>query len=115
MTTKSKKASPTEKHPFISKFKSAFTLVFGGMFGYISSMAILVLYTIFFCGIGFIIIDHYNKEDTAYFEEIQNGQYVGIVFIFIGLIPWLHTFLQGFMFEGGVLAAERLSLEFFEK
>jgi hypothetical protein len=115
MPNKNSKELKVKNHPFIDKFKSAFTLVFGGTFGYISSMAIIVLYTVFFCGIGFFIVDYYNKEDTTYFEEIQNGQYIGIIFILIGLLPWLHTFFQGFMIESGILVAERFIPKLFEK
>jgi len=110
-----KKELKVENHPFIDKFKSFFAIVSGGTFGYISSMVMIVLYTIFFCGIGLFIVDYYNKEDTTYFEEIQNGQYIGMIFIFIGLLPWLHTFFQGFMMESGFLLAERVIPRFLEK
>ena len=115
MSNRNSRESKMENHPFIDKFKSAFTLVFGGTLGYVSSMAMIVLYTIFFCSIGFFIIDYYNKVDTPYFEEIQNGQYIGIILVFIGLIPWLHTFFQGFMIESGILVAERFIPRLFQK
>ena len=41
-------------------------------------------------------------------EELQTGQYVGLVFCIIGLLQILQYFFMSFMFEGGQYAFNSL-------
>ena len=51
------------------------------------------LYVIFFWLIGYHLMKTYNKENTELFDELQDGQYLGIVFIVIGALPFLYYIL----------------------
>ena len=84
-------------NPFMGVFKA----VVAGTLGYISTMAIVALYTLTFLGIGLYLINTYNKENTDIFKELQAGQYIGIVLCVIGLLPFLQYFIIGFIMEIG--------------
>tara|TARA_Y100000590_G_scaffold446381_1_gene580023 strand:- start:530 stop:832 length:303 start_codon:yes stop_codon:yes gene_type:complete len=91
-------------NPFLDTFKHLFVAVFGAMSAYI----IIVLYSILFVGVGYYIIQKYNKPDTKLFDELQNGQYIGIVLAGLGLLPWMQYFFMSFMIEGGSYAFNAL-------
>ena len=89
-----------DKNPFLDMFK----LVFVGMFGAISAWAMVGLYSALFVGIGYYIVQKYNKPNTKLVDDLQTGQYVGLVFVFLGLSPWIQYFFMSFMMEGGSYA-----------
>jgi len=94
--------SVLEGNPFMGIFKA----VVAGTLGYVSTMAIIALYTLTFLGIGIYLINSYNQDNTEVFKELQTGQYVGIVFCVIGLLPFLQYFIIGFLMELGKNLAE---------
>ena len=94
-------------NPFLDTFKHLFVAVFGVMSAYI----IIALYSVLFVGIGYFIIQKYNKPDTKLFDELQTGQYVGIVLAGLGLLPWMQYFFMSFMMEGGSYAFNLLMEE----
>ena len=57
-------------NPLLDTFKHLFVAVFGVMSAYI----IMALYSILFVGVGYYIIQKYNKPDTKLFDELQTGQ-----------------------------------------
>ena len=79
----------------------AFKIAFGGMLGIISAEALVALFSLFFVGIGYAIIVHFNKKDTKEFEDLQPMQYIGIVLCFIGLLPWMQYLFMGLMEGAG--------------
>ena len=91
-------------NPFLDTFKQLFVAVFGVMSAYI----IIALYSVLFVGIGYFIIQKYNKQDTKLFDELQTGQYIGIVLAGLGLLPWMQYFFMSFMVEGGSYAFNAL-------
>ena len=64
-----------------------------------------------FVGTGYYIIQKYNKTNTKLLDELQTGQYFGIVLAFLGLLPWVQYFFMSFMFEGGSYAFDSLMSE----
>ena len=94
-------------NPLLDTFKHLFVAVFGVMSAYI----IIALYSILFVGVGYYIIQKYNKPDTKLFDELQTGQYVGIVLAGLGLLPWMQYFFMSFMMEGGSYAFNLLMEE----
>jgi len=86
-----------QKNPFLDIFKS----VFVGVFGAVSAYMVIAFYSITFVSIGLFIIDKYNKPNTKLMVELQTGQYVGIVFCILGLLPYMQYFFAGFLIEGG--------------
>jgi len=86
-----------EKAPFYSIVRDSF----GVGLGFIGAQMIKAIYVFLFCGIGYYFLTEYNKEDTELLEEIQNGQYIGFVFIGIGVLPILDYILLGGGFELG--------------
>ena len=89
-----------QSNPLLGIFK----IIFAGVLGAASAQMVIALYAIILCGIGYLIITKYNKENTKNFEEIQSGQYIGIVLGILGLLPYVQYFFMGFMFEGGEYA-----------
>ena len=102
--------------PFFDVFK--YGLV--GTFGAISAYILVALYSLFFVGIGFYLINRFNKKNneeafnvggqckknTEHFKELQFGQYVGIVFIILGLLPYVQYFFISLMIQGGEYAGK---------
>jgi hypothetical protein len=88
--------------PFFDVFKYALV----GTFGAISAYILVALYSLFFVGIGLYLINRFNKKNTEHFKELQFGQYVGIVFIILGLLPYVQYFFISLMVEGGEYVGE---------
>ena len=88
------------KNPLLSTFQH----VFVGMFGVMSAYMVIGLYAAIFTGIGYYIIQKYNKPNTKLLDELQTEQYVGLAFAFLGLLPFIQYFFVSFMFEGGAYA-----------
>lgn len=89
-----------EKNPFLDIFKG----VFVGVFGAVSAYMVIAFYSITFVGIGYYLLKTYNKPNTKLMDELQTGQYVGIIFCILGLLPYMQYFFGGFLFEGGQYA-----------
>jgi hypothetical protein len=96
------KKSTGFKNPFLELFK----VVVVAVFGTISAYALIGLYSVVFVGLGYYIIQKYNKPDTKLKDDLQTGQYGGIVFVFLGMLPWIRYFFASFMIEGGSEAFE---------
>tara|TARA_B110000967_G_scaffold182101_1_gene199778 strand:+ start:98 stop:427 length:330 start_codon:yes stop_codon:yes gene_type:complete len=92
------------KNPFLDTFK----LVFVGMFGAISAYAIIALYSALFVGTGYYVVMKYNKDRTKPLEDLQTGQYFGLVLAFLGMLPWLQYFFMSFAMEGGSYAFDSM-------
>tara|TARA_Y100000590_G_scaffold377865_1_gene444396 strand:+ start:1487 stop:1795 length:309 start_codon:yes stop_codon:yes gene_type:complete len=99
--------SKSFSNPLLNTFKH----VFVGMFGYMSAYMVIGLYSALFVGTGYYIIQQYNKPNTKLFDELQTGQYFGIVLAGLGLLPWIQYFFMSFMFEGGSYAFNSLMSE----
>jgi len=94
-------------NPLLETFKH----VFVAMFGVMSAYMVIGLYSATFVGIGYTIIDRYNKPNTKLLDELQTEQYVGLVFAFLGLLPWIQYFFMSFMVEGGSYAFDSVMSE----
>jgi len=88
------------KNPLLDTFRTAFA----AMFGIMSAYMVIGIYAAIFTGIGYYIVKKYNKPNTKLLDEIQNGQYVGIAFAFMGMLPFIQYFFMSFMMEGGSYA-----------
>ena len=99
--------SKSFNNPLLNTFKH----VFVAMFGYMSAYMVIGLYSALFVGTGYYIIQQYNKPNTKLLDELQTGQYVGIVLAGLGLLPWIQYFFMSFMFEGGSYAFNSLMSE----
>ena len=91
-----------------SSFMDTFKHLFAGVLGGMSAFAALGLFSAIFFGLGYYLIMNYNKKDTKYLEELQWGQYVGILFCIIACLPWFHYFFMGFLSHAGGYAFENL-------
>lgn len=90
--------------PFFDIFKYAFV----GTFGVMSAYILVALYSLIFVSIGLYLINKYNKKNTETFKQLQFGQYVGIVFIILGLLPYIQYFFISLMIEGGEYAFNQM-------
>ena len=90
--------------PFFDVFKYALV----GTFGVLSAYLLVALYSLTFVSIGFYLLNRYNKKNTELFKNLQFGQYIGLVFIFFGLLPYLQYFFISLMIEGGGYAFEQM-------
>jgi len=97
---------------FTNTVKSTATIAAGFALGHILLMIIVALFALFFCGIGYYLLTTYNKEDTKLFKELQPMQYLGLVLIFIGLLPFLKYFFISFIWSAGSYAFESVAEEF---
>ena len=48
------------------------------------------------------------KIKTQLLDDLQTGQYVGIVIFIIGLLPWFQYIMMGFGTKGGAWAFDKL-------
>ena len=98
------KSSLFKMNPLLNTFKVAFV----AMFGVMSAYMVIGLYAAIFTGIGYYIIQKYNKPNTKLLDELQTEQYVGLAFAFLGLLPFIQYFFVSFMMEGGSYAFDSL-------
>jgi hypothetical protein len=82
------------------------------MAGIFATMAVIGLISVSFVLFGFSLVKKYNKPNTKLFHDLTGGQYIGIVFILIGLIPFIQYFFQGMLFGAGNYAFDSISNEF---
>lgn len=94
-------------NPLFETFKHTFI----AMFGVVSAWAMIGLYSAIFTGIGYYLLTKYNKPNTKLLDDLQTGQYVGLVFAFLGLLPFIQYFFMSFMVEGGSYAFNSLMSE----
>jgi len=94
-------------NPLLDTFKHVFIAIFGITSAYI----VIGLYSAVFTGIGYYLLDRYNKPNTKLLDELQTEQYVGLVFAFLGLLPFIQYFFMSFMIEGGSYAFNSLMSE----
>lgn len=90
--------------PFFDIFKYAFV----GTFGVMSAYILVALYSLIFVSIGIYLINKYNKKNTETFEQLQFGQYIGLIFVFLGLLPYIQYFFISLMIEGGEYAFNQM-------
>ena len=90
--------------PLFDVFKYALVGTFGAMSAYI----LVALYSLTFVSIGFYLLNRFNKKNTELFISLQFGQYIGLVFIFFGLLPYIQYFFISLMFEGGGYAFHQM-------
>ena len=90
--------------PFFDMFKYAFV----GTFGVMSAYILVALYSLIFVSIGLYLINKYNKKNTETFKQLQFGQYIGLIFVFLGLLPYLQYFFISLMIEGGEYAFHQM-------
>jgi hypothetical protein len=100
-----------KKNKISNPFLDIFKLFFVGTFGVISAYAVVGLYSAIFTGIGYYILDRYNKQNTKLLDDLQTEQYIGLVFCFLGLLPWIQYFFMSFMVEGGSYAFDSIMSE----
>ena len=85
-----------------------FKYAFIGTFGVISAYILIALYSLIFVSIGLYLINKYNKKNTETFEQLHFGQYIGLVFVFFGLLPYIQYFFISLMIEGGGYAFKQM-------
>ena len=90
--------------PFFDVFKYALV----GTFGVLSAYLLVALYSLTFLSIVFYLLNRYNKKNTELFKNLQFGQYIGLVFIFLGLLPYIQYFFISLMIEGGGYAFHQM-------
>ena len=72
-----------------------------GTGGFLTAYILLGLFTVIFFGIGYYIINKYNKKGTKLLKDIQSMQYLGIILCIIGMLPYIQYFFMGFLGEAG--------------
>ncbi len=100
-----------KKNPILTAFK----LAFGGMFGVMAAEALVFLFTLICIIIGVSIIVYFStdkeKEDIKKEEKINMiktikqftlMQYLGLIIIVIGLLPWGQWLMIGLMEGAGI-------------
>lgn len=98
------KAGKSSKLPFMDVIKLGAGLTIGS----VSASILIALYSFTFIGLGYFILVRFNKENTELFTELQFGQYIGLFFCFLGLLPFLQYFILGFLLEGGKALGEEV-------
>ena len=95
-----------KKNPILTAFK----LAFGGMFGVMAAEALVFLFTFICIIIGASIIVHFGtdkeKEEKLNMiktiEQFTPMQYLGLIIIVIGLLPWGQWLMIGLMEGAGI-------------
>lgn len=90
----------------MSIMEDFFFASFGSMAGIVFFMTIMAIYALIWAGSGYFLLLKYNKNDkngiaTPLLKNISWQQNVGIVLIFIGLLPFLQYFFQSILFSAG--------------
>lgn len=84
-----------------TKSANFFKLMFYGALGQASATLTIVVFSLIFIIPGVLLIKNYNKKNSKPLNEIQIGQYMGIVLCVIGVLPWLQYMFSGFGLEAG--------------
>ena len=81
--------------------KNIFMGFLAGTGGFLTAYILLGLFTVIFFGVGYYIINKYNKKGTKLLRDIQPMQYLGLVLCIIGTLPYIQYFFMGFLGEAG--------------
>jgi hypothetical protein len=74
----------------------------GTVLGVMKKMAFIGFISVILIIFGFSLIKKYNKPTSKkIFAQMTGGQYIGIIFTVLGLIPFIQFFLQGVIFQTG--------------
>ncbi len=84
----------------------------GGIIGIFAMMTIISLISIILILFGFSLVKKYNKPGTKLFRDITPGQFIGIIFILLGCLPFMQFFIEAFLFNAGAYAFSSISNEF---
>jgi hypothetical protein len=79
----------------------ASSLVLGGIFAGFAAIVSIGLFCITLFGIGYYLIQKYNKPGTPLLKDLQPMQYVGIFLCVLGALPFIQYFFMGFLFNAG--------------
>lgn len=80
---------------------STTSLLLGGIFAGFAAVAVIGLSCLTLFGIGYYIIQKYNKPGTPLLKDIQPMQYLGIFLCVLGVLPFIQYFFMGFLFNAG--------------
>ena len=79
----------------LANIKQGFSLGIGALASSIIISAIAFALLL----VGFHLVKQNNKENTKYTEDIQPGQYLGFVLMFIGILPFIRYLIFYFIFN----------------
>lgn len=96
----------------MSTISTFFNIALGGTFGFMFANAIIAIFSIITCYIGYKLLIEYNKPGTKIFKEMTFGQYLGIFIIIIGLSPYIQYFIISLMMNGGNYAFSEIVSNF---
>ena len=85
----------------MAKSKLSTSLLFGGIFAGFAAVAVIGLICLTLFGIGYYIIQKYNKPGTPLLKDLQPMQYLGIFLCVLGVLPFIQYFFMGFLFNAG--------------
>lgn len=77
--------------------KKLTNILLTGVAAYLGVMLFLI--TLF--GVGYYLIQAYNKPGTPLMKDLQPMQYVGILFCTLAALPFIQYFFMGFLFNAG--------------
>jgi hypothetical protein len=80
---------------------STTSLVLGGIFAGFAAVAVIGLICLTLFGLGYYIIQKYNKPGTPLLKDLQPMQYLGIFLCVLGVLPFIQYFFMGFLFNAG--------------
>lgn len=61
----------------------------------------VLLFLVVLFGVGYYLIQTYNKPGTPLMKELQPMQYVGILLCTLAALPFIQYFFMGFLFNAG--------------
>jgi hypothetical protein len=61
----------------------------------------VLLFLVVLFGVGYYLIQAYNKPGTPLMKELQPMQYVGIALCTLAALPFIQYFFMGFLFNAG--------------
>ena len=61
----------------------------------------VLLFLVILFGVGYYLIQTYNKPGTPLMKELQPMQYVGILLCTLAALPFIQYFFMGFLFNAG--------------
>jgi hypothetical protein len=73
------------------------SILLTGVAAYLGGLLFLVI----LFGVGYYLIQKYNKPGTPLMKELQPMQYVGILLCTLAALPFIQYFFMGFLFNAG--------------
>ena len=61
----------------------------------------VLLFLMVLFGVGYYLIQTYNKPGTPLMKDLQPMQYVGILLCTLAALPFIQYFFMGFLFNAG--------------